>query len=360
MKVSILGFGTVGKGVYDMLRSTASHLPGLVLVRPGKCTMPFMTSSIEDIVRSDSDAAVECIGGVEPAYDYVCMCLNAKKSVVTSNKALVAEKGIELAALARKNNVSFLFSAACGGAIPVLSSINIAVESDEMISCEGIMNGTTNFILSGMKNNEFSSYQQALAQAQKLGYAESDPTADVSGLDTVRKASLLSCVSFGVIPCGELLHEGIENIDLLKDRTLTVKLLGFSGRNENGSVYVFSEPVICKTGSAYGSVNSNYNLISYTGKSCGKISLSGQGAGMYPTASSVLRDISSINCGIKEMIRPFCRKECADNSLLKHRYLVCTENESFQTGYVSVSQMHSDMRKLREEGKKVFFASLEE
>ena len=190
MKVAVLGYGTVGFGVYEMLKHAEGLEAGPVLVRPGKDDEPFKVTSIEQITEDASvDAVAEVMGGVEPAFSYACAALNAGKHFVTSNKALVAAKGPELAKLAKEKQVGFLFSAACGGGVPFLHNLSLAVQSDEILTVGGILNGTTNYMLDQMQSTGMS-YADALSDAQKLGYAEADPTADVTGLDALRKIML--------------------------------------------------------------------------------------------------------------------------------------------------------------------------
>ena len=182
MRVAVLGFGTVGVGVYEMLQRAEGLEAGPVLVRPGKDDAPFKVTSIEQITGDPSvDAVAEVMGGVEPAYTYAAAVLRAGKHFVTSNKALVAAKGVELQAAAREAGVAFLFSAACGGGVPFLHNLAIASESDKILSLGGILNGTTNFMLDAMQS-EGKDYGDVLRQAQALGYAEADPTADVEGI----------------------------------------------------------------------------------------------------------------------------------------------------------------------------------
>ena len=174
MKVAVLGFGTVGVGVYEMLKNAPGLEAGPVLVRPGKEDADFKVSSMEAILADPSVGAVaEVMGGIEPANTYVSMALRAGRHVVTSNKALVAAHGIELAQLAREKGVSFLFSAACGGGVPFLHNLAIAAQSDRILALGGILNGTTNFMLDAMQS-EGKDYGDVLRQAQALGYAEAD------------------------------------------------------------------------------------------------------------------------------------------------------------------------------------------
>ena len=192
MKVAVLGFGTVGQGVYGMLAHSKGLEPGPVLVRPGKDNEPWKVADMNAIVSDASVGAVaEVMGGVEPAFSYCAMALKAGKHVVTSNKALVAARGIELAEIAREHGAAFLFSAACGGGVPFLHNLSLAVLSDRIESLGGILNGTTNYMLDAMQRRSLD-YGAALSDAQKLGYAEADPTADVSGLDALRKMSRIS------------------------------------------------------------------------------------------------------------------------------------------------------------------------
>ena len=186
MKVAVLGYGTVGVGVYEMLCAAEGLEAGPVLVRAGKENEPFKVSNMAVITGDPSIGAVaEVMGGVEPAFSYAMAAIRAGKHFVTSNKALVAAKGVELNRAARENGVSFLFSAACGGGVPFLHNLARAAETDEIISVGGILNGTTNYMLDQMQSKGMD-YTEALKQAQELGYAEADPTADVTGLDAER------------------------------------------------------------------------------------------------------------------------------------------------------------------------------
>lgn len=367
MKVAVLGFGTVGQGVYEMVKTSAFLEAGTVLVRPEEKSKDFQVTDINDIVNDGSvDAVVECIGGINAAYGFVKSCLEAGKHIVTSNKALVASHGTELAELAKSKGVGFLFSAACGGAIPVLHNISVAKQTDVILCAGGILNGTVNFILSNLKSGKFTDYKSALGEAQRLGYAEADPTADVSGLDTLRKIMLMSGVAFGKLPVKGTYCEGIENYDVFADSSCTtfsgdfcVKLIGRCGLNADGSVYAYVEPCLVKLTSVFGGTDQNFNFAFYEGKNSGRIGLSGQGAGRYPTASAVLRDLTALVQEQKEMLGE-CHEVCADNSKVLHKYLICGGVRPETTGLISVSEMHEKASKLRKEGCRVFFAAIEE
>ncbi len=378
MKVAVLGFGTVGVGVYEMLQKAPGFEPGPVLVRKGKEDRPFKVSSMEQIANDPEVFAVaEVMGGIEPANTYVSMALRAGKHVVTSNKALVAAHGIELADLAREKGVSFLFSAACGGGVPFLHNLAIASESDRILSLGGILNGTTNFMLDAMQS-EGMDYGAALKIAQQLGYAEADPTADVSGLDALRKIMLACAVAYDRLPVDGFAREGIESITAqdvahFQSHGLTCRLVT-SGGEAGDSVYAYVEPVLFPANAPECSVLKNFNMARYQGENAGAIVLMGQGAGRYPTASAVVRDLYGL--GSLEMLRPACLKVTADNSACIHPYYVRTAAEkaagfSFReqwkdgadvrgvTEPMAVTAMHALAEEIRKEGGSIFFAAME-
>ena len=382
MKVAVLGFGTVGVGVYEMLAAAKGLEAGPVLVRPGKEDKPFKLSSIEAIVNDPEVGAVaEVMGGVEPAFSYACAALRAGKHFVTSNKALVAAKGVELNRLARENGVAFLFSAACGGGVPFLHNLALARESDVILSLGGILNGTTNFMLDAMQRLGLD-YADVLADAQRLGYAEADPTADVSGLDALRKIMLACAVAYDLLPKEGLLNEGIESITAsdvahFQARGYTCRLVVSGGRAADGGVFAYVEPVLLRAGAPECSVLENYNMARYEGQCAGPIVLMGQGAGRYPTASAVLRDLSGILRGERYMFSAACAEGAADNSGSVHGYYVrlpaalagefpaeALEQDGdiarLITAPMSVKAMHETARRLRAQGAALFFAAIKQ
>ena len=382
MKVALLGFGTVGVGVYGMLDGAYGLEQGPVLVRPGKDDSFFKVTEIEKIVNDPSVGAVaEVMGGIEPAYSYVSAALAAGKHVVTSNKALVAAHGPELAELAEKNNVAFLFSAACGGGVPFLHNLALATESDKILSVGGILNGTTNYMLDAMQRRDMD-YADALKDAQRLGYAEADPTADVSGLDALRKIMLACAVAYDQLPAEGLNNEGIESLTAadvahFKARGLTCRLLASGGLSDEGRVYAFVEPVLLPASAAECAVLDNFNLARYEGENSGAIILIGQGAGRWPTASAVVRDLSCILQGQRTMMQAGCPRVKADNSACSRVYYVrlparfedmlpLKEAEKdgdllrAVTEPMPVSAMHEAAAKLRQAGAEVFFAAMGE
>lgn len=381
MKVAVLGYGTVGKGVFEMLTEARGLEQGPVLVRQGKIREIFQTDSMERILMDGSiGAVVETMGGEEPAFSYVSAALRAGKHVVTANKALVAAHGLELARLARENGAALLFSAACGGGVPFLHNLSLATQSDRVLTLGGILNGTTNYMLDAMQRRDLT-YAQALADAQELGYAEADPTADVSGLDALRKIMLACAVAFDRLPGEGLLHAGIEAFTAedaadLKARGLVCRLVGRGGM-AGDQVYAFVEPTLFAEGAPERSVLDNYNLARYEAKCAGPIVLMGQGAGRYPTASAVLRDLSDVLQGKRAMLSPTCQSARADNSGCGHRYYVripaalarefpgADAAESggivrLVTQPMTVLEMHEKAAALRQAGAELFFAGIEE
>ena len=381
MKVSVLGYGTVGVGVCSMLERAEGLELAKVLVRPGKEDKPFKVSSIEAICADGSvEAVVEVMGGVEPAFSYACAALRAGKHFVTSNKALVAAHGDELARLAREKGVGFLFSAACGGAVPFLHNLALAAESDRILSIGGILNGTTNFMLDAMQRRGMD-YADALREAQPLGYAEADPTADVSGLDALRKIMLACAVAYDQLPDEGFCREGIESVTAadvqhFQKKGLVLRLLVSGGLDERGRLYAFVQPCLLPHTAAEASVLQNFNMAKYRGENAGDIILIGQGAGRYPTASAVVRDLSDLLHGRREMMKSSCVRVAADNSAVKCRYYVrlsaadlgnlpLAEREDDGdlvrgvTENMSVSAMHAFAAALRQKGGSIFFAAME-
>ena len=383
MKVAVLGYGTVGVGVYEMLKKAEGLEAGPVLVRPGKKDADFKVCDLNEIVADLSvDAVAEVMGGVEPAFSYAMAAIRAGKHFVTSNKALVAARGVELFHAANEQGVAFLFSAACGGGVPFLHNLARAVKTDEILSVGGILNGTTNFMLDRMQSSGMD-YADALKQAQQLGYAEADPTADVTGLDALRKIMLACAVGWGVLPQEGLLNEGIDSLSAadvadFMARGRTCRLIASGCRAADGRIAAYVEPVLLSAGEAECAVLKNFNLARYEGKNAGSIAMIGQGAGRWPTASAVLRDLSGIDEGETAMFPADVCNGAADNAAESHAYYVrlpsacrgrlpAAEVLSDTDGVLrlitegmSVAAMHAAAKTLRAEGCGVFFAALRE
>lgn len=380
MKAAVLGYGTVGKGVHELLGKVQSFEQGPVLVREGKRTEDFMVTDIREILDDSTvDVVVETTGAEAVAASYAEKALRAGKHFVTSNKAMVALRGIELSELARKEGKAFLFSAACGGAIPFLHNLTIARESDRIPGMSGILNGTTNYILDLMQS-EGVPFHTALSQAQKLGYSEADPSADISGTDSYRKILLACAVTYGVQPDGYIDIEGIAAFTQKDAQAValhggTVRLIASGGLNDDGSVYAYVEPRVIFRGMER-SVGKNFNCVSYTGMNSGTITLYGQGAGRYPTASAVIRDITGITEGFLYMLPEKCERKTEVN-IKAETYLVrcgCRQKDHFRvseiwteedgeavfiTEPVRVEEMHALAREMRNSGHGIFIASME-
>lgn len=380
MRVAVLGFGTVGKSVYEMLGRAQGLEQGPVLARPGKADAPFKTDAMETILADPSiEAVAEALTGVDAAYAYARAALQAGKHVVTANKALVAAHGPELDALARARDRAFLFGAACGGGVPFLQNLVLASASDRIFALGGILNGTTNYILDAMQRKNMD-YSAALLAAQGLGFAEADPTADVSGLDSMRKLMLACAAAYGELPREGLHWEGVqaltaEDAACFRREGWVCRLLARGGRNADHSLYAYVEPVLLPETGPECAALENQNLVRYEAEYAGPVVLMGQGAGGRPTASAMLRDLSNILQGARHMLPPACRAGQADNGGCTHSYYVRLPQAAAQeivlesmecdqgvcrgvTRPLSVRQMHETAARLRAAGHAVFFAAM--
>ncbi len=382
MKVALVGFGTVGKSVYKMLQQAEGITPGLVLVLPEFYTAPFQTTDYNDILNDpETDAVVECITDAEEGYKYAKAALMAGKHYVSSSKAMVALHAPELNKLAREKGVAFLFGAACGGSMPILHALSQSRQMDKILSVSGILNGTTNYMLDAMQRKGCS-YEDALKVAQQLGYAEKDPTADVSGQDSLRKIMLACAVSWGILPVDGLNREGIESltaedVNHFAPKGLVCRLIAQGGKNQDGSVYACVEPVLFPGNAPECAVLDNNNLAKSQCLYNGSLVLMGQGAGGDPTASNVLRDLLLIQNGLKNFLPETCEEGKANNEGGCHRYYVrldAQDSDLFPaaetemegnicriiTPPMAVSRAHDAAKAIRAAGRKVFFAALAE
>ena len=307
-KIAILGYGTVGSGVYEVLDKNAPiiteksgekiEVKRILDLRdfPGDPAEKLVTHEFTDIETDDEiEIVVETMGGTKPAYDFVKRSILAGKSVCTSNKALVADHGTELIRLAAEKGVHFFFEASVGGGIPILRPLSRCLVADELLSINGILNGTTNFILTKMAD-EGSSYADVLKEAQALGYAEADPTADVEGYDTCRKIAILTALAYGAqVDYEDITTEGIskitsEDIAYAKKMGRVIRLLG-SSKREDGKLYALVAPFMLTVENPLYGVNGVFNAIMVTGNMLGEVMFYGQGAGKEATASAVVTDI---------------------------------------------------------------------
>lgn len=308
MNIAVLGYGTVGSGVVEVLttnRETITKRAGEAInvkyvldLRdfPGD---PIQEKIVHDyqVILDDPEIkiVVEVMGGVEPAYTFVKKALCAGKSVSTSNKELVAKHGAELLALANEKNVNFLFEASVGGGIPIIRPLNQSLTADEIDEITGILNGTTNYMLTKM-DTEGADYDAVLKEAQDKGYAERHPEADVEGYDACRKIAILSSLAFGQqVDFEDIYTEGITSITAEDIRYATamnksIKLLGNSWRVD-GKIYAMVCPMLLDNAHPLSGVNDVFNAIFVRGNMVDETMFYGKGAGKLPTASAVAADV---------------------------------------------------------------------
>lgn len=308
IKAAIMGYGTIGSGVMEVLdinrAGIAKRVGDGVEVKyvldlrdfPGE---PVQEKIVHDykVIAEDEEVkiVVETMGGVEPAYTFVKAMLEAGKHVTTSNKALVAAKGAELIALAKEKNVNFMFEASVGGGIPIIRPLNSCLTADEIEEITGIVNGTTNYMMTKM-TEEGSEFDEVLKDAQAKGYAEKDPTADIEGYDACRKIAILTSLVCGQQVDFEDIHtEGITkitatDIKYAKSMGRAIKLLASSKKTGEGYVAMVAPYLLPKTHPLY-SVNDVFNAIFVHGNVLGDAMFYGSGAGKLPTASAVVADI---------------------------------------------------------------------
>ena len=309
INVAVLGYGTVGSGVVEVINTNHEsinkragqeiNVKYVLDLRdfPGDPVEKILVHDYEQIVNDpEVDIVVEVMGGVEPAYTFVKKALLAGKNVCTSNKALVADKGRELMDIAREKSINFLFEASCGGGIPIIRVINSSLTGDEIDEVTGILNGTTNYMLYKM-STEGCEIDTVLKEAQQKGYAEADPTADVEGYDACRKIAILSSLAYSeYFDYKDIYTEGItkitpEDMEYAAKLGRTIKLLGTSRRNADGTCYAMVAPFLIGRDSPLYSVNDVFNAVFVHGNMLGDAMFYGSGAGKLPTASAVVGDI---------------------------------------------------------------------
>lgn len=308
-KVAVMGFGTVGSGVYDIIKANSDKLGKnageAVTVKyvldirdfPEHPEQEIFTKEFNDILN-DAEVSVvaEVMGGLHPAYEFTKSLLEAGKNVVTSNKELVATYGTELLEIAKSKNVNYLFEASVGGGIPIIRPMHQCLVANNITKIAGILNGTTNYILNEMITKG-KSFETALKQAQDKGYAERNPAADVEGHDACRKIAILSSLASGkFVDYNDIATEGITNITLddvkyAEKLDAVIKLIGYARFFENGKIYSVVAPMIVRNESPVAGVNGVFNTIMVNGDCVGDVMFYGRGAGKLPTASAVVADI---------------------------------------------------------------------
>jgi len=296
-RVGLLGHGTVGSAFHELLLERADAIAEEIGMRPEISGVLTRSQGDFDEILEGSDLIVELIGGIEPAKTYVLRAMEAGKHVVTANKQLLSQHGEELYAAARKANVQLRFEAAVAGVVPVIRVISETLAAAHIDRVHGIVNGTTNYILTEMARTG-ASYEEALADAQRLGYAEADPTEDVTGKDAAAKMAILARLAFGTpVHLDDVPHEGIEHVTAddiayAKELGLSLKLVGSAERIGDGiSVRVY--PAFLYGEHPLASVNGAFNAVTIESPAITEITLSGPGAGGSQTASAVLGDVIS-------------------------------------------------------------------
>ena len=354
MKIGLLGFGVVGRGVYEITCAREDMQVTKVLCLED-ISLPDAEAvkDFNEILNDESiDTVVEAMGGLHPAYEFVRAAIEAGKNVVTSNKALVCTFYDELLPLAQSKGVKFRSTAAVGGGIGWLSELERARRVQTISQVGGIMNGTCNYILDNMTRKGLN-YDDVLREAQKLGYAEANPSTDVDGIDTWHKVILSANIAFGVtldkttVPVAGIRNIQAQDVENFKAHGYVCKLISTGKRTENGfAAYV--QPTLVKEGEPEAAVPMNYNLITFIGATSERMSFYGQGAGRYPTAYNVVQDLVDVLEG-KGFYAPYGEKVAADNTEKLSWYVRgnwtgdVAENwgEAVVTKAVSVTEMHA-------------------
>ena len=308
MKIAVLGYGTVGSGVVEVLMTNAESIAKkaatpldvkYILDLRDFDESPFKEKFVKDInlILNDEevDIIAEAMGGIHPAYDFVRGALEKGKSVVTSNKELVAAYGPELLEIAKENHCNFLFEASVGVGIPIIRPLNSALTADEIYEITGILNGTTNFILTKMKV-EGRTFEDVLKEAQELGYAEKNPEADVEGHDACRKIAILASLALGeYVDYKDIDTQGItkikkEDMEYASHMGYSIKLLASCKREAEG-IYASVKPMMIPNHHPLAPVSDVFNAVLVKGNMVGDVMFYGRGAGKLPTASAVVADI---------------------------------------------------------------------
>lgn len=311
VKTAVLGYGTVGSGIVEVIKTNQEMVNKKAGVDidvkyildlrdfPGDPYENLVVHDVEAILNDDEVSIVcEAMGGIEPAYTFSKRALMAGKSVCTSNKELVAKHGPELIQIAREHNCNYLFEASVGGGIPIIRPINSSLTPERIEAITGILNGTTNYILTKMER-EGSDFSEVLKEAQEKGYAERNPEADVEGYDACRKIAILSSLVYGkTVNFEDVYTEGITKISTrdfayVKQMDSTIKLLGMS-RYVDGKYFAMVAPFVINRDNALYNVNDVFNAILVKGNTLGETMYYGKGAGKLPTASAVVSDV--IDC----------------------------------------------------------------
>ena len=349
IQIAIMGYGTVGSGVVEVLNTNQASIDKRageeVRVKyvldlrdfPGDPVESVLVHDFETIVNDpEVKVVVEVMGGVEPAYTFTKRCLLAGKSVCTSNKALVAAHGAELLQIAKDKNLNYLFEASVGGGIPIIRPLKTCLTADEIVEISGILNGTTNYILTNMTYGG-ATFDDALRDAQEKGYAERNPEADVEGYDACRKIAILtSLISGQRVDFEDIYTEGItkvttEDIKYADKLGRVIKLLAMSKKEADGKYYAMVAPFLIDAANPLYSVNGVFNAIFVEGNMLGASMFYGSGAGKLPTASAVVADVVDACKNLNENLGFYWSDEklvLGDARDDKRRFLVRTKGDA--------------------------------
>lgn len=378
MKIGMLGCGTVGSGVLEIVRKRDDmSIRGILTKHPhpelGSLSVQDPGAILDD---PEIDTVVEVMGGTDPALDYVKRAISNGKNVVTANKQLIAEAYTELVSSAAEHGVALRCTAAVGGGIPWLVNLSRVAEMFAVTRFYGIMNGTTNFILDAM-DEDGKDFAEALSEAQKLGYAEADPSADIDGLDAMRKCLISADIAFGgVFTEDDALTEGIrhilpEDIDCAKEHSMACRLVAEGVKTAKGAA-LFVQPEFLPNDRLEASVKKNFNMISLETEETGRMSFYGQGAGKFPTAGNVVGDLIDICGGTKDFYNDKVGALAADNDAEVMRWyfrtsvydgwLAYAADEKWGAGVLtkplSVAEAHAHAAKMKASDGKMFFAGV--
>jgi homoserine dehydrogenase len=352
VKLGILGMGTVASGLVNIMDFNKNKVDAAIkrdltvtkvlvknLGKKRNVSLPqeVYTQDAYEVINSDTDIIVELIGGINPAYEYIKAALNNKKHVVTANKALIAKHGEELELLADKNNVKLMYEASVGGGIPILNTIRENLSTNEFESVFGILNGTTNFILTQMTENGLD-YDQAVKEAQRLGFAEADPSSDVGGDDAAYKLSILSGLAFGQkIHVNDIPKEGIikisrEDIVYAKELGYNIKLLA-AGIKKGNEIELSVHPAFIPASHPLSTVKNEYNAVYLKGNAVGELLFYGKGAGSLPTGSAVLEDIIYIVKNVSSSADEIAENRQAGN---KRENNLAVSNKGYKQYYINM------------------------
>ena len=330
MRIAILGFGTVGSGVYEIAK-TLKNIEVKKVLEKDLSKINIATDNYDEIINDkEIELVVECMGGLHPAYEFIMQALKSKKSVVSANKAVIAKYLDEFLQAAKENNVEFRFEASVGGGIPCLAGIQKVRRVENIDKFYGIFNGTSNFILDNMYRFE-NEFFTTLKTAQELGYAEADPSADIDGYDVTNKVIISFALAYdGFIknefPCFTMRNITKEDILYFKKNGLIAKYIGEAttvGNEYEASVMLN----LFQTNALEGNVLSNYNIVTVQSHTMGEVKFYGQGAGKLPTANAIIQDILDIQANISFNPISIEKKYSYSAKLFKHRYVLSSNEE---------------------------------